>query len=134
MAYCGAGVFDFSVNGSREDQAPTIPGPDADADVEANLIEHYSLPTNFGARNRNKLEQSDYVRVITHTHALRVLKDAVGNRITTVEFATRSGKTAQVNAQLFVLALGGIETTRFLLAPDPAGTGFGNQSDCLGRY
>jgi choline dehydrogenase-like flavoprotein len=134
MDYCDAGLLEFSVTGSLEDQAPTIPGLDPSADVEANLIERYSLPTNFGARNRKKLEQSDNVRVITFAQALRAKKSPLGDRIATIEFATRSGKNAQVSAQLFVLALGGIETTRFLFASDLEGAGLGNQSDCLGRY
>lgn len=134
MAYCDAGVFDFSVSGALENQTPTIPGLDPAADVEANLIERYSLPTDFGARYRKKLEQSANVRVVTHAHAVRLLKDPVGDRIAALEFATRSGRTAKVNAQLFVLALGGIETTRFLLASDLEGTGLGNRFDLLGRY
>jgi choline dehydrogenase-like flavoprotein len=134
MEYCDAGDFNFSVTGSLDEQASTIPGLDPDGDVEADLIERYSLPTNFGARNREKLEQSGNVRVITHAHAIRMIKDPVGDRIVTIEFATRSGKAARVNSDLFVLALGGIETTRFLLSSDSNGRGFGNLSDCLGRY
>jgi choline dehydrogenase-like flavoprotein len=65
---------------------------------------------------------------------IRMIKDPVGDRIVTIEFATRSGKAARVNSDLFVLALGGIETTRFLLSSDSNGRGFGNLSDCLGRY
>ena len=85
----------------------------ANGDAEANLIESYNLPSNFCASNRNKLRRSEYVRVIKH--ALPMLKDAVGDQITTVEFATRSGKTAQVNTQLLVLALGGSKPRVFCL-------------------
>jgi hypothetical protein len=35
---------------------------------------------------------------------------------------------------VFVLALGGLETTRLLLAAGRGGTGFGNRSDRLGRF
>lgn len=134
MAYCDAGEFDFSVTGSLVEQESTIPGLDAGGDVEVDLIERYSLPTNFGARYRKKLDSSENVRVITHAHALRIMKDRAGDRIETIEYATRSGKSARINAEYFVLALGGIETTRFLFASDPSGVGFGNHSDCLGRY
>jgi hypothetical protein len=113
IVYCATREFDFSVTGSLEDRARSIPELVANGDAEANLIESYNLPSNFCASNRNKLRRSEYVRVIKH--ALPMLKDAVGDQITTVEFATRSGKTAQVNTQLLVLALGGSKPRVFCL-------------------
>jgi choline dehydrogenase-like flavoprotein len=38
------------------------------------------------------------------------------------------------SARLFVLAMGGIESARLLLASHPGGHGLGNSSDCVGRY
>ena len=134
MAYCNAGEFDFSVAGALDDPSPTIPGLDPAADTDASMIERFSLPTNFGVGYRKVLRESENVRVITHAHALRLLRSSTSDRVSSVEFVRRSGSISQVCARHFVVALGGIETARFLLTSDPTGVGYGNESDCVGRY
>ena len=134
MRYCDAGSFDFSASGSMEDQDSMVSGLGACAELKGDLIERFSLPTDFGSRYREKLARSKNVRVITHAHATKVLKDPVGDRIEAAEFVARSGKIMRLSAQIFVLATGGIESARFLLASDLGGVGLGNHSDCVGRY
>lgn len=134
LAYCDAGSFDFSVSGSLNDRTPTLPGIQNSTEIESDLVERYSLPTNFGLRYRRQLQRSGNVRVITHAQALRLKLVASGNRVSAVEFSDRSGRVVQATARTFVLAMGGIESTRMLLASDPSGVGLGNQSDCVGRY
>jgi choline dehydrogenase-like flavoprotein len=57
-----------------------------------------------------------------------------GERIEVVEISDRAGRRSQIRARAFVLATGGIETPRLLLASDPRGRGLGNASDLVGRY
>jgi hypothetical protein len=61
-------------------------------------------------------------------------KRAGEDRIESVEIVDRAGQRKTIRAEWFVLATGGIETTRLLLASDPQGRGFGNHNDKLGRY
>lgn len=134
MAYCEAGEADFRVDTALADPRPTLPGLPPDSPVDASVIERYSLPTDFGARYRDTLAKSGNVRVVTGAHVLRLVKAPGEDRITAVEFVTRSGRNLKAEATVFVLATGGIEAPRLLLASDPEGRGFGNHSDCLGRY
>lgn len=134
MAYCDAGEADFAVDTALNHPRPTIPGLAADSPVDASIIERYSLPTDFGARNRGRLAKSDNVRVVTGAHVLRLARAPGEDRISAVEFRTRAGRNLRAEAAVFVLATGGIETPRLMLASDREGTGFGNHSDCLGRY
>jgi choline dehydrogenase-like flavoprotein len=54
--------------------------------------------------------------------------------IESAEFVDQAGRLRTVRAAVFVLATGGIEVPRLLLASDLAGSGFGNLGDCLGRF
>lgn len=134
MQYCDVGNFDFSVSGALEDQSPTIPGLGSSTDLETNVIERYSLPTDFGSRYKPKLKKSRNVRVVTNAHAIRTRIASTAERVETVEFSTKSGENGVVTAKIFVLAMGGIETTRFLLASNMNSIALGNHADKLGRY
>lgn len=134
MQYCDAGSFDFLANTSFADDETIIPGFARLGDLTGAHIERYSLPTNFGRRYRERLERSQNVRLITHAHVTKALRGSVGERIEAVEFVTRSGRTIKVSAEVYVLAMGGIESARFLLASDANGLGLGNHSDSVGRY
>lgn len=48
--------------------------------------------------------------------------------------ACRNGGTFSVTARHYVLACGGIDNARTLLAADPGGRGIGNENDNVGRY
>lgn len=139
MAYCDAGDCDFEVARALvPDAPPLLPGwpactPDSDAAV-CERIERYSLPTDFGRRYGHRLERSQRVRIVSHAQVLRLIRADGGGRIEALEFAARDGRRQRVRAERFVLAMGGIETVRLLLASDPGGPGLGNHSDCLGRY
>lgn len=133
VSYCDAGNSDFAVETALEHPKPTIPGLTG-SDLDTSVIERYSLPTDFGARYRERLAQSANVRVVTQAHVLRLVKEEGADRIAAVDYVDRAGRAARIEATAFVLATGGIETPRLLLASDPAGKGYGNHSDCLGRY
>jgi choline dehydrogenase-like flavoprotein len=134
LAYCDAGQFDFTLGGSLRQPAPTIGGFQGDENVLADRIERYSWPTNFGTRYRQKIEESHNVRAILGARCLRLIKADGEDRITAVELVDRVGRRHTVRSRTFVLATGGIEVPRLLLASDSTGRGFGNQGDALGRY
>jgi choline dehydrogenase-like flavoprotein len=134
LEYCDAGTFDFSVEKSLPGKIPTIAGLDNNEVLLADRIERYSLPTHFGKRYHTRLEQSGNVTVILHARCVALKKSAGEDRIEAIEIVDRAGQRKRVQAQAFVLATGGMESTRLLLASDPAGRGIGNASDHLGRY
>jgi choline dehydrogenase-like flavoprotein len=134
LEYCDAGKFDFSVRGSLPGARPTIPGLSSDGLLDPDLIERYSLPTNFATRYRDTLRASQNVFTVLGARCVRLEKASGEDRIGSIEIATASGPRRSVRARFIVLAAGGIESARLLLASDPAGPGFGNRTDRLGRY
>lgn len=145
LSYCDAGAFDFSVGGSlsgspgaaRPSSArplPTIPGLRDDGLILGDRIERYSLPTDFGKRYRARLTASTNVTTVLNARCIALHRQPGAERIESITVVDRSAKRHTVRAQVFVLAMGGIEAPRLLMQSDPQGPGLGNQSDQLGRY
>jgi choline dehydrogenase-like flavoprotein len=134
MEYCDAGRLDFLARTSLPGAGPLMPGFVGDETVDADHIERYSLPTDFGRRYRDRLHKSKNVTVMLGLRCFRLDRAAGEDRIESAEFIGQSGSLLSIRADVFVLATGGIEVPRLLLASDLTGTGFGNLSDCLGRF
>ncbi|MFZ0553253.1 MAG: GMC oxidoreductase [Steroidobacteraceae bacterium] len=134
MSYCDAGDYDFTLGGSLQRPQPTISGFDGDGVVVVDRIERYSLPTDFGKRYRRKISESRNVSAILGARCSKLIKQPGDDRIASAEVIDAAGRKLQVQAEIFVLATGGIEVPRLLMLSDPQGSGLGNRSDCLGRY
>ena len=134
MDHCDAGAFDFSVSGSLPSAAPTVAGWPGNDTVLADRIERYSLPTDFGAKYRRVLAASSNVTVLLNARCVRVHARQADERVTGLDIVARDGRRHRISADRYVLAIGGIEVPRLLLASDSEGTGLGNHSDRLGRY
>ncbi len=98
-------------------------------------ISQFSPPVRFGRDYRAELRTARHVRVFLHANVTEIVPDPLCTRIHQVRVQTLDGKRITVAARLFVLATGGIENARLLLASNcvmPAG--LGNQNDLVGRY
>lgn len=133
LEYCEAGAFDFSADSAIHGAQPTIPGLPPGGELLHDRIERYSLPTDFGRSHRVQLERSSNVMVALGLRCLRLLRRDDGS-IEFVEVVDARGERRRIGAQAFVLATGGIEVVRQLLASDPGGPGLGNAGGQLGRY
>jgi choline dehydrogenase-like flavoprotein len=134
MSYCHAGVFDFSVQGSLGNAPPTIPGLDDAGVLLADRVERYSLPTDFGRSYRARIARSANVTALLHARCVGIIRQPGQERVDAVEVVDPSGRRHRVEATVFVLAMGGMETTRLLLNTNENGPALGNRSDRLGRY
>ena len=134
LKYCEAGKFDFTASGSLSKARPTLPAFDGGSVVLQDCIERYSPPTDFGVRYRKQIEQSANVTALLNARCVNLNKAGGEERIESVEIVEQSGRRRTIRAERFVLAVGGIETARLLLASDSRGTGLGNHSDKVGRY
>lgn len=75
------------------------------------------------------------IHVLTHASATGLKSSANGRGIEQVEIAEPDGRRATVKARQFVLAAGGIENARLLLASnDVHPRGLGNDRDLVGRF
>jgi choline dehydrogenase-like flavoprotein len=134
LEYCDAGKFDFTATGSIREARPSISAFDGRGVILHDCIERYSPPTHFGRCFRTKIESSTNVMAVLNARCVKLNKRAGQNHIESVVIVDRAGKRRNIHAEWFVLATGGIETTRLLLASDTEGPGFGNHHDKLGRY
>ena len=98
-------------------------------------ISQFSPPLRFGHFYRNDLARSTVITVLLHANAVDIEVERDGPKVRAIKVATLTGRTARVTATIFVLAAGGIENPRLLLASNkiqPAG--LGNENDLVGRF
>ncbi len=129
---CGRPAFDRAAMPHLP--ASIVPGLQ-DGDVLSSSFERWSLPTNFGSVYHKELEASANLRVVTGLTCTRVVPSAAGGQIDHLETRREDRALIRVRAKRYVLAAGGLGTTRLLLAsPDREGVAIGNHSDHLGRW
>ena len=106
------------------------------ADVFETRVFLRSPPTRMGSAYRSELEQSDAVRVVLHANLVEIATREPGAEVASLGLATLEGRRLRAVARQYVLAAGGIENARLLLASRPAGhaQGVGNAHDLVGRY
>lgn len=115
--------------GAQKELAPGL-----DGELVRTTIERFSKPTNFWRRYGEELTRSDRVKIVKDAPALHIQLAANGNSVDWIEVAAPDGGRIKVRGRSYVLALGGLETTRLLLASnDVRPAGIGNDSDHLGR-
>jgi choline dehydrogenase-like flavoprotein len=104
-------------------------------DLRPNLSTWAKKPMRFGAAFRKQLQRSRNVSVYLNGNVTELRLNAAGNRIEECSACTLDGKAIQLKAKQFVLACGGLETARLLLASRSVQRlGIGNQFDNVGRY
>lgn len=114
--------------------APMIRGFNS-ANVRSTGLERFSIPTNFGKRYQKRLKVSPEVTVLLGANCVGLKLCADGQSVQAVEIATLQNTRFTVKSLITVLASGGLETVRLLLASnDVAPAGIGNRYDVVGRY
>lgn len=129
MRYLDAGEAEFQASAAIGGGKSMFPFSLRGGDINVDVIERYSLPTDFGKRYHDRLKSSKNVFAAGEVRALRILpRGGHGlNRLACV--LTRQGQPLEIQARHIVLATGGIETPRILL-----NSNVGNQHDLVGRY
>ena len=129
---CGDFVYDRqrALPGSDEE---TISGF-TDGTICTSTVERWSPPTDFGKTYRAEIEGAESLRVLLNGVVVEIEAESDATRVRHVEVATFAGTRFRIAAKSIVLAGGGLEVTRLLLASDGVcAGGIGNQSDWLGR-
>lgn len=92
-------------------------------------------PKRFGDAFRPPLSRARDVSIVLHANAVRLELDEDGRTVRNVQAATLDGRTLSIRARGYVLACGGLENARLLLASnDVQPRGIGNRHDRVGRY
>jgi choline dehydrogenase-like flavoprotein len=98
-------------------------------------ISQFSPPARFGKLYRGQLQSSKRIRVFLYANVTGIETDRTGQSVTQVRVKTLTGRKITVTAQHFILAAGGIENPRLMLASNKVHTaGLGNATDLVGRF
>ncbi len=96
------------------------------------VVYRFGPPTRFGERYRGDLEASATTRVLLGANVVEIVES--NGRVDSLRVRTLDGNAFGVSADHFVLATGGLEVPRLLLAsPGSTGLGVGNEHDLVGR-
>ena len=107
-----------------------------DGDVLSSDLERWSLPTNFGHEYRDELAKSHRIRVLQGLTCTEIEFEADGSRVAGLLCkTTHSARPFRVSAPVCIIACGGVDTTRLLLASNRVHEqGIGGASGHLGRF
>lgn len=135
--YCEIPYTDYSAATWLKKTAPDVP---------ANAMEplkpyfrpavfHFSPPTRFGERYLDDLKKAGNVRVLLHANVTSIDTNRNEQVVDGLSVASLEGKKINVRPRVVILATGGIENARVLLASRKTHrNGLGNAKGLVGRY
>ena len=129
---CGRAVFDVT----QMRHLPPALVPDLpDGKVSTATFERWSLPTDFAREYGDALKRSQRIRVLTGLTCTQVNVQAGKNQASDLSCRALDGKRVSIRARAYVLAAGGLETTRLMLtSPGAHGAPVGDHAGHLGRW
>ena len=130
-----AGRFSYRSEDALESNAPPLIHGFESKRVLTNGLERFSCPTHFGSRYAKQLSLAPQVKVLLGANCTGIRLQPQGSAVRTVEVTTLKGIRFSTTCRVTVLAVGGLETARLLLASrDVTPQGIGNFHDVVGRY
>lgn len=133
-SYCDLGAFDYDARSALPSAATFVVG-DEESTLTDTKLWRWSPPVKFGRRFRRILAGNSRVRVFHHANVVRLERDVLSGRAVRAVATAGPGRELQVDALAFVLAVGGLESARLLLASnEQTPAGIGNEYDQVGRY
>ena len=134
-ALCEAGDYIYDADHALPGGMKPVIRGFAPAHFSSDGIERFSCPTNFADRYQHRLAASKTVQVLLNANCTELLTGADGTRIERLTIRTLAGLMFSVAATEIILAAGGLEIPRLLLASRRHwADGIGNAHGQVGRY
>jgi choline dehydrogenase-like flavoprotein len=122
----------YWVNKMNRDHLRVLP---LDTERAVTVISQYSPPTRFGREYRQELAQAANLDVYLQANVVEIEVTETAGEVARARVMTLEGNNFWVSAKVYVLATGGIENARLLLASNKVQSGgLGNQHDLVGRF
>jgi choline dehydrogenase-like flavoprotein len=129
---CHLGPYDYSPSSWVPDAGHSLPLHQGDLETR---IYQFGYPTKFGESYRTALSSASNVTVFLNANVLEIETDGQAREVTSLRVGTFNRKEIRVASKAFVLACGGLEVPRLLLASNRvAACGLGNRHDLVGRF
>lgn len=113
---CDLGGFQYNPKEIADQEDNRI--LDLDNSQLTNIIYQRSPPTRFGKKYRSEIRDANNVRAYTYANLVDIQKNRDGEKIKQFNCEVIDGPSFTVEADEFVLALGGLENPRLLMASD----------------
>ncbi|MCB1968893.1 MAG: GMC family oxidoreductase [Geminicoccaceae bacterium] len=126
--------YDYSVRRWKKSLPPIFTGKMFEGRLMPEIFQ-LSPPTNMGELYRSALVSSANVRLFLWSNLREIVPDGTATTVERLDVACLSGNGFSILPRKVVLATGGIENPRILLASNTvAPAGLGNGHDIVGRY
>ena len=132
QCFCKLGRYDFAPAGWLESFGGALR---VSSDLLQTRIYQFSHPTDLGQAYRESLRAAGNIDVYLNANLVEIQTDPDARQVSGLALATLNRAKLTVRARHYVLACGGIENARLLLASTGARpNGLGNDHDLVGRY
>lgn len=130
---CQLGPFEYDSNYWSKELSSF---PDFNKNKLLPRFQQFSSPaTRFGVEYKEDLEKAKNIDVYLFTNVTNININDAYSEIKSLSIDSLDGKSGTVTAKKYILACGGIENPRILLASNNVmNVGIGNQNDLVGRY
>ena len=129
---CQLGAYDYRVEPWETARSPRLP---LGGDRLLTSMLRRSPPTRFGQVYHDEIERAGNVQVYLRANVGQIELTPTGRAVDYLEVVCFTGARLRVRARAYVLATGGLENPRLLLASTGvASNGVGNDHDLVGRY
>jgi choline dehydrogenase-like flavoprotein len=133
-SYLHLGEFEYSTSAALPGSGRFIIGAEGSALIRDDLVWRYSLPTHFGKAYARRLRGLSRLRAYCHANVLGFELDPDGNAVLAARASGAPDHELRVEAGAYILAAGGLETTRLLLLSERHANGRGAwPSELVGR-
>ena len=132
--YFRTGTARFSTHQIESIKQKTITSKISDGNVLSSDLERWSLPTDFGREYKQQIKNNRLIRHMAGCTVTKLNFENDRDDVCSVAGVSSTGEPIRIVGSAFVLACGGLETTRLLMQPsDRFPNGTGNEGDWLGR-
>lgn len=105
------------------------------SEVETKIWRFHKPPVCFGRDHQEELAPSSNIKIYLDSHAVDIALNEDGTAVREIAASTLEGLRFTFKAKTFILAAGGLQNPRLLLASNGVQkAGAGNQNDSVGRY
>ncbi|MFB2894432.1 GMC oxidoreductase [Aerosakkonemataceae cyanobacterium BLCC-F50] len=129
---CKIGPYTYEPEDWEDKRAVRLPFK---SDRMTTRISQFGSKTPFTQEYRETIKQSKNITTLLYANVVELETDESTQTVTRLRIACLSNKQVWLKAKVVILATGGLENARLLLASNrqqPAG--LGNQNDLVGRY
>ena len=103
--------------------------------VVTKMWQFYLPPISFGDAYKTEIECANNIDVYLYANVVDIETNETAKAVKRIRVACINGRKFWVTSKIFILAMGGIEIPRLLLASNKvASNGLGNQHDLVGRF